>query len=73
MADASDLGSPALSAAVMFLTTLSFLITTPDVWQPGYGFPFLGAGAAFLIKDAVLLAAAARTAVESFARGASSR
>ncbi|WP_246011611.1 YkgB family protein [Nocardia mexicana] len=55
-------------AVAMFLITLSFMITTPDVWQPGYGFPFLGAGAAFLIKDAVLLGAAAVTAAESFTR-----
>jgi len=33
----STLGS--LAAIGMFLTTLSFLITTPGAWQEGYGFP----------------------------------
>ena len=27
----------------MFLTTLSFVLTTPGVWQAGYGFPALSA------------------------------
>ena len=64
--------APKLSAAgsggaiLMFLTTLSFMLTTPGVWQTGYGFPFLGSSGQFLIKDLVLLGAATWTAGESF-------
>src|SRR5215469_10203366 len=44
-------------AAGMFLTTLSFLITTPGVWEPSLGgFPALSAvPGQFLIKDLALL------------------
>jgi uncharacterized membrane protein YkgB len=49
-----------LAAAGMFLTTLSFLFTTPS----GFTGPFAG----FLMKDLVLLGAALVTAGESFAR-----
>jgi uncharacterized membrane protein YkgB len=50
----------------MFLTTLSFVITTPGVWQAGYGFPALaGFPGQFLIKDVVLLAAAIWTLADS--------
>ena len=60
----SNLGS--LGAIAMFLTTLSFLITTPGVSQAGYGFPALsGAPGQFLIKDTVLLGAAIWTLGES--------
>ena len=46
-------------AIPMFLTTLSFLITTPGAWEPTHGgFPFVGDLAGFLLKDIVLLAAA---------------
>jgi reactive chlorine resistance protein C len=40
-------------AVVMFLTTLSFLVTTPGVWEPSLGgFPALSAiPGQFLIKD----------------------
>ena len=42
----------------VFLTTLSFVITTPGVWQAGYGFPALAASPGqFLVKDVVLLGA----------------
>ncbi|MFG1791311.1 YkgB family protein [Nocardia sp. NPDC049149] len=51
-----------LGAVVMFLITLSFMLTTPGVWQPGYGFPYLGSAGGFLIKDVVLLGAAVATA-----------
>ena len=55
-----------LIAVVMFLTTLSFLLTTPGVWQMGYGFPALsGAVGGFLIKDVVLLGAALWSAGEA--------
>jgi uncharacterized membrane protein YkgB len=41
----------------MFLTTLSFLVTTPGVWEPSAGgFPALSAiPGQFLIKDLALL------------------
>src|SRR5262245_17947393 len=44
-------------AVGMFLTTLSFLATTPGVWEPSAGgFPALsGAPGQFLLKDLVLL------------------
>jgi uncharacterized membrane protein YkgB len=58
---ASALGS-ALAAAT-FLTTLSFLLSTPGVWDPA--FPALSATGSFLIKDLVLLGASAFTAGEA--------
>ncbi len=60
----SAIGS--LGAIIMFLITLSFTLTTPGVWQPGYGFlfpsPFPGQ---FLAKDILLLGAAIWTAGEA--------
>lgn len=52
---ASALGSAL--AVGMFLTTLSFLVTTPGVWEPSEGgFPALSAvPGQFLIKDLALL------------------
>ncbi len=52
---ASALGSAL--AVGMFLTTLSFLFTTPGVWEPSAGgFPALsGKPGQFLIKDLALL------------------
>jgi uncharacterized membrane protein YkgB len=52
---ASALGSAL--AAGMFLTTLSFLVTTPGVWEPSLGgFPALSAvPGQFLVKDLALL------------------
>ena len=52
---ASTVGSAL--AVGMFLTTLSFLITTPGVWEPSLGgFPALSAvPGQFLIKDLALL------------------
>jgi uncharacterized membrane protein YkgB len=52
---AAALGS--LLAVGMFLTTLSFLFTTPGVWEPSLGgFPALsGKPGQFLIKDLALL------------------
>ena len=46
-------------AVIMFLTTLSFILTTPG-WEPTLGgFPALSGGVGeFLIKDLVLLGAA---------------
>lgn len=59
----SSIGS--IGSILMFLTTLSFMLTTPGVWQAGYGFPFLSSNGQFLIKDLVLLGAAIWTAGES--------
>jgi uncharacterized membrane protein YkgB len=53
----------------MFLTTLSFVFTTPGVWQAGYGFPALaGFPGQFLIKDVVVLGAAIWTLADSLRR-----
>jgi reactive chlorine resistance protein C len=61
----SGIGS--LGAAITFVITLTFLLSTPGVWQEGYGFPFLsGMVGQFLIKDLVLLAASIWTAGEAF-------
>jgi uncharacterized membrane protein YkgB len=48
------------AAAVIFLTTLSFLFTTPGAWAsiPGWPIPMPGAAGSFLIKDLFLLGAA---------------
>lgn len=59
----SALGS--LGAAGMFVTTLSFLITTPEAWQERHGEPKLSLAGQFLLKDAVLLGASLLTAAES--------
>ena len=53
---AAVLGS--LLAVGTFLTTLSFLFTTPGVVQPGYSFPALSGSGGFLLKDVVLLGVA---------------
>jgi uncharacterized membrane protein YkgB len=58
----SALGS--LAAIGMFLVTLSFLLTTPGLWQWVEGFP-APSGAAFLLKDVFLLGAAVVTAGEA--------
>lgn len=61
----SGIGS--LGAAIMFLITLSFVFTTPGVWQSGYGFPFPSPmPGQFLAKDILLLGAAIWTAGEAF-------
>lgn len=61
---ASAVGSA--GAIVVFLTTLTFVFTTPGVWQPGYGFPFPSPmPGQFLAKDLLLLGAAVWTAGES--------
>ncbi len=60
----SAIGS--IGAIVMSLITLSLLLTTPGVWQAGYGFPFLsGNPGGFLAKDVLLLGAAVWTAGEA--------
>ena len=60
----SAIGS--FGAIIMFLVTLSFTLTTPGVWQPGYGFPFPSPmPGQFLAKDIILLGAAVWTAGEA--------
>lgn len=50
----SAIGS--MGAILTFIITLSFMLTTPGVWEPGYGFPSLSAlPGQFLAKDLVLL------------------
>jgi len=55
----------ALGAAGMMVSTLSFLITTPEAWQEGHGAPRLSMLGEALLKDSVLLGAALLTAAES--------
>jgi uncharacterized membrane protein YkgB len=53
-------------AILLFLSTLSFLFTTPGVGDPAAGgFPALGPVGQFLIKDLVLLGASVWTLGES--------
>jgi uncharacterized membrane protein YkgB len=54
-----------LGAVGMFLTTLSFLVTTPEARQEGEGMLVPSSVGQFLLKDTVLLAAALLTAAES--------
>jgi len=55
-----------IGAIVMFLTTLTFLLSTPGVWQPGYGFPSLSPmPGQFIAKDLLFLGAALWTAGEA--------
>lgn len=55
-----------LGAIIMFILTLTFLLSTPGVIQMGYSFPFISPQPGqFLIKDFVLLGAAVWTAGDS--------
>ncbi|MDQ3586934.1 MAG: DUF417 family protein [Actinomycetota bacterium] len=60
---ASAIGS--LGAAGIFVTTLSFLATTPGVWQENHGAPKLSLVGQFLAKDSVFLGASLLTAADS--------
>jgi len=40
-----------------FLVTLSFFLTAPGIWDATHGFPLLGGGGQFIVKDLVLLGA----------------
>src|ERR1700758_2125740 len=55
-------------AVGMFLTTLSFLVTTPGVWEPSLGGlpPLAGKPGQFLIKDLALLGIALWTFGEAW-------
>lgn len=56
-----------IGAIIMFLITLSFALTTPGVWQAGYGFPFPSPmPGQFLAKDLILLGASIYTAGEAW-------
>jgi len=60
----SAIGS--IGAIITFLTTLTFVLTTPGVWQPGYGFPFPSPmPGQFLLKDLMMLGASVWTAGEA--------
>ncbi len=68
----SAIGS--LGAIGVFLITLTFVLTTPGVWQPGYGFPFPSPmPGQFLLKDLLLLGAAMWTAGEALVAARSVR
>ncbi len=60
----SAIGS--IIAIGIFLITLHFLLTTPGVWQPGYGFPFPSPmPGQFIAKDLALLGIAVWSAGEA--------
>lgn len=60
-------GLASLAAVGMFLTTLSFLVTTPGMWGVVDGVPVFLGGGGFVIKDVFLLAAALGAAAEALA------
>lgn len=65
---ASALGSGLL--VLMSLTTLSFLVTTPEAWVPAlgdahHGFPYLSGVGRLIIKDSIMLGAAVLTMADS--------
>lgn len=63
-AKASAIGS--MGAMIMFFITLTFIFSTPSVWQPDYGFPYLSPmPGQFLAKDLLLFGAATWTAGEA--------
>lgn len=64
----SALGSALL--VFMALTTLSFLITTPEAWVPvlgdgNHGFPFLSGVGRLVVKDSIMLGAAFLTMTDA--------
>ena len=55
---------------LMSITTLSFLVTTPEAWVPAlgastHGFPYLSGAGRLIIKDAIMLGAAVVTLADS--------
>jgi reactive chlorine resistance protein C len=55
---------------LMSLTTLSFLVTTPEAWVPAlgaftHGFPYLSGAGRLIVKDAIMLGAAVLTLADS--------
>jgi uncharacterized membrane protein YkgB len=56
--------------ALMSLTTLSFLVTTPEAWVPAlgdttHGFPFLAGPGRLVVKDVIMMGAALVTMADS--------
>ena len=56
--------------ALMALTTLSFLLTTPEAWVPAlgdatHGFPYLSGAGRLIIKDAIMFGGAIVTLADS--------
>ena len=54
----------------MALTTLSFLVTTPEAWVPplgdsNHGFPYLSGVGRLIVKDSIMLGAAVVTLADS--------
>jgi reactive chlorine resistance protein C len=62
-----------IAATLMFLTTLSFLATTPGSWGVVDGFFVPANAGSFMIKDLLLLGAALWTAGEALAAAPDSR
>ncbi|WP_329460782.1 YkgB family protein [Streptomyces sp. NBC_01497] len=54
-----------LGAIAMFAFTLSFLVTTPEAWQPESREPKLSPAGQFIVKDVVMMAGAMLTASEA--------
>ncbi len=54
-----------IGAIISFVLTVSFLFSTPGAFDLSHGFPLLGDGGQFLIKDLVLLGASIWTAEEA--------
>lgn len=59
-----------LLTAGMAIVTLSFLITTPEVWvpdlgDPDHGFPLLSAAGRLVVKDSIMFGAGLVVAVDS--------
>jgi uncharacterized membrane protein YkgB len=54
-----------LAATGLMVSTLSFLVTTPEAWQEGRGAPLLSMLGEALLKDGVLLGASLVTAADS--------
>lgn len=56
--------------ALMAMTTLSFLVTTPEAWVPAlgdstHGFPYLSGVGRLIIKDSIMFGAAVVTMADS--------
>lgn len=63
---ASMVGS--VMAIALFVATISFLFTTPDVFEPSAGgFPLLSLASGFLVKDVALLGVAGWTLADASA------
>ena len=66
---------------LMALTTLSFLVTTPEAWVPAFGdphhgFPYLSGAGRLIVKDCIMLGAAIVTmadAAKTYVRRSSSQ